>query len=308
MMQSIGDGLKRLLDSYAEPCVGDCEHSQCPLLRGLHALRIKAALEQARVTVKPFVNNEHEGERITSELMNMRLRTTSPVQASVPAKGEAVTTDRLRAALEDIASQRLRSEIEPRNGEVSGDFEGAYDIMINSARDALAAASPAAPVFDDWVAWLRYDFTNEETTGTTIRVCDSDAKGAFKVYRATAPASVPVAQPPTADAEMVALEIVKSLYNVNCFECSDVFCAHWQSESASIIYDALTAAEQRGRDERQERDMRAVCLSCAEPERFGPPRRIEGSTRWWHKDNKNSEYGDEACSAWTIIESGATND
>lgn len=36
---------------------------------------------------------------------------------------------------------------------------------------------------DDYVAWCRYDFTNEETTGAAIDVCDSDAKGAFKVYR-----------------------------------------------------------------------------------------------------------------------------
>lgn len=37
---------------------------------------------------------------------------------------------------------------------------------------------------DDYVAWCRYDFTDEETIGATINTCDSDAKGAFKVYRA----------------------------------------------------------------------------------------------------------------------------
>lgn len=80
--------------------------------------------------------------------------------------------------------------------------------------------------------------------------------GSVATFYPPAPASVPVAQPPTADAQMVALEIVKSLYNINCFECSDVFCAHWQSEAASIIYDALPAAEQRGRDEQREKDAR----------------------------------------------------
>lgn len=66
------------------------------------------------------------------------------------------------------------------------------------------------------------------------------------------------AQLPTADAEGVALEVVRSLYNANCFECSDVFCTHWQSSAASIIYDALSAAEQRGRDEQREKDARLV--------------------------------------------------
>lgn len=53
-----------------------------------------------------------------------------------------------------------------------------------------AAPSPAAvgtAEADDYVAWCRYDFTNEETTGTTISVCDSDAPGAFKVYRHPSP-------------------------------------------------------------------------------------------------------------------------
>jgi hypothetical protein len=40
----------------------------------------------------------------------------------------AKTTLALQAALGNIASQRLRSEIEPVDGEVCGDFEGAYDI------------------------------------------------------------------------------------------------------------------------------------------------------------------------------------
>ena len=44
--------------------------------------------------------------------------------------------DRLDDALEEIARQRLRSEIEPIDGEVTGDFEGAYDTMIEVARKA----------------------------------------------------------------------------------------------------------------------------------------------------------------------------
>lgn len=60
-------------------------------------------------------------------------------------------------------------------------------IGLDKAR-SVEAEFNAAPQdeagIDDYVAWLRYDFTNEETTGATIRVCASDAKGAFKVYRA----------------------------------------------------------------------------------------------------------------------------
>lgn len=77
--------------------------------------------------------------------------------------------------------------------------------------------------------------------------------------------SAPAAQPPTADAEGVALEVVRSLYNANCFECSDVFCTHWQSSAASIIYDALSATEQRGRDERNE-FLQQVLRAAAEEE------------------------------------------
>lgn len=78
--------------------------------------------------------------RYTAQLIDHLLAViyATPRPAS-PTGGE----NRIRAALENIASQRLRSEIEPIDGEVSGDFEGAYDIMINVARDALAAT--AAP-------------------------------------------------------------------------------------------------------------------------------------------------------------------
>ena len=47
------------------------------------------------------------------------------------------------AALKDIASQRLRSEIEPIDGEITGDFEYAYDKMIEVARASLQPSTPS---------------------------------------------------------------------------------------------------------------------------------------------------------------------
>ena len=69
--------LGELLKSYTDPCVGDCDHSQCPLLRELHALRIKATLEKARLSVKPIVERERKSEEI-GDLMDMRLRAAAP--------------------------------------------------------------------------------------------------------------------------------------------------------------------------------------------------------------------------------------
>ena len=74
---TLDDQLRDLLSSYAEPCIGDCDHSQCPLLRELHALRIKATLERARLTVKPVVDREKRGEEV-GDLMNIQLRTDAP--------------------------------------------------------------------------------------------------------------------------------------------------------------------------------------------------------------------------------------
>jgi hypothetical protein len=83
MALNIDDDLRRLLESYAEPCVGDCEHSQCPLLRELHALRIKATLERAGQTVQSIIDREREGEQV-GDLMSMRLRDSrAPVAAPV---------------------------------------------------------------------------------------------------------------------------------------------------------------------------------------------------------------------------------
>lgn len=79
-MDQVISGLRKLLASYTEPCTGDCDHSQCPLLRQLHALQIKATLEQARLTAKPIVDHEKRGEEI-GDLMNMRLHAATPVAA-----------------------------------------------------------------------------------------------------------------------------------------------------------------------------------------------------------------------------------
>lgn len=72
MNQTTLDDLRALLDRYVQPCAGNCEHSQCPLLRELHALYIKNTLEQARITVQPIVDKERKGEFI-GDLMNMLL-------------------------------------------------------------------------------------------------------------------------------------------------------------------------------------------------------------------------------------------
>lgn len=105
MGQLVIDGLSKLLASYAEPCIGDCDHSQCPLLRELHALRIKATLEQARLTVKPIVDREKKGEEI-GDLMNVQLRT--------PAMDDVQTTENARAATQELErSNWLLSDATP---------------------------------------------------------------------------------------------------------------------------------------------------------------------------------------------------
>jgi hypothetical protein len=52
-------------------------------------------------------------------------------------------------------------------------------------RDAIngagAQSKPGQNIRDDYIAWCRYDSQRGQTV---IRLCDSDAKGAFKVYRA----------------------------------------------------------------------------------------------------------------------------
>lgn len=86
-MKMLLDGLRELLESYTEPCVDDCDHSQCPLLRELHALRIKATLEQARLAVKPVVDREKKGE-VIGDLMNMRLDAATATASPAAPKEE----------------------------------------------------------------------------------------------------------------------------------------------------------------------------------------------------------------------------
>jgi hypothetical protein len=100
-LNTVADGLDTLLASYTEPCIGDCDHSQCPLLRELHALRIKATLEKARLTVKPTVDRELQAEQI-GDLMNMRLDSATP-----RATGET-TVEGCLAELREMFPAKLR--------------------------------------------------------------------------------------------------------------------------------------------------------------------------------------------------------
>lgn len=80
--------LRELLSRYAQPCAEDCDHSQCPLLRELHALGISRMLDKAQATVKPIVDAERKGESI-GDLMSIRLdsHTTPPNESlTIPDK------------------------------------------------------------------------------------------------------------------------------------------------------------------------------------------------------------------------------
>jgi hypothetical protein len=88
-LNTVADGLNTLLASYTEPCTGDCSHSQCPLLRELHALRIKATLEKARLTVKPTVDRELQAEQI-GDLMDMRLDSATPRATAADIERERI--------------------------------------------------------------------------------------------------------------------------------------------------------------------------------------------------------------------------
>jgi hypothetical protein len=91
-LNTIADGLNSLLASYAEPCVCDCEHSHCPLLRELYALRIKATLEKARLTVRPIVDSEKQGEQV-GNLVNMRLHGTTGGERCAESEIKNTTED-----------------------------------------------------------------------------------------------------------------------------------------------------------------------------------------------------------------------
>lgn len=101
---ALDDDLRNLLDSYTEPCIGDCDHSQCPVLRELHALRIKATLERAQQTVKPIVDHEKQGE-LVGNLMDMRLQAMSNTAPAVP---------KIRKVHLDLLERVFSAEIEDR--------------------------------------------------------------------------------------------------------------------------------------------------------------------------------------------------
>lgn len=104
----VDDELRKLLESYAEPCAGDCDHSQCPLLRELHALRIKATLERARLAVKPIVDLERKGEEI-GDLMNMRLDAAALAGTVQGVDENSVAFTAYNQAIED-AKAAIRGE------------------------------------------------------------------------------------------------------------------------------------------------------------------------------------------------------
>jgi hypothetical protein len=60
-----------------------------------------------------------------------------------------------------------------------------YDIR----REKIAAEEKARDELnngmleDNYVAWLRFDRNDYDNTGATLELCDSDAEGAFKVFR-----------------------------------------------------------------------------------------------------------------------------
>ena len=93
--ESLQTELEALLARYTEPCVTDCEHAHCPLLRELRDIvepaRISAALEKARQVVKPLIDREKEGEWV-GDIMKMRLDAAA-LAASPRDKGETAMVD-----------------------------------------------------------------------------------------------------------------------------------------------------------------------------------------------------------------------
>ena len=75
--------------------------------------------------------------------------------------------------INDLMDQLKRMHIEVEAREQAAAME-----MLKAVDEAALAP---AEWTDDYVAWCRYKFENER--GTEIITCDSDAEGAFKVYR-----------------------------------------------------------------------------------------------------------------------------
>lgn len=74
---------------------------------------------------------------------------------------------------------------------------------------------------NDYVAWLRYVQGNEGRP-TRIVICDSDAPGAFKVYRS-----------------ITANDVMKNPYISGCPACRTVPVRDWNDSRAPVVADHL---------------------------------------------------------------------
>jgi hypothetical protein len=70
--------------------------------------------------------------------------------------------------------------------------------------------------------------------------------------------------------------------------------------SDEVIVERIDAALTKAIADERERCARAICLFCAEPEHYGPPKEIEGSKRAWHSDLRNDCNGVVQCQAAAI--------
>jgi hypothetical protein len=87
----------------------------------------------------------------------------------------------------------------------------AYDVLF-LLRQLSAAVTPErdVPEDDNYVAYLRFGHRNDNPDIAVLRVCDSDAQGAFKVYRR--PASSPI-EPPAPVSDPL-LELEKQAFDI----------------------------------------------------------------------------------------------
>lgn len=92
-------------------------------------------------------------------------------------------------------------------------FEKSYEIVGHDS-------APSSHNNDDYVAWLRYK--HHPNGDTSIHVCDSDAEGAFKVYRQTTPSSV---APTEFDKECVRCGAKVRTAWTTCHRCHKPLCS-----------------------------------------------------------------------------------
>ena len=97
-------------------------------------------------------------------------QTIDDLQAEAFAKGVASRQGEIDALRAEVAMLRAQ-------------LTAAEDRAVMRATEGEAKGRrEAQPKTDDYVAWLRYQHHDGDVT--TIHVCDSDAPGAFRVYRA----------------------------------------------------------------------------------------------------------------------------